>query len=108
MAIRSMVLSASPSAEAQEVPALQEGTRVWVTTVDGREEEGSVASMSPNHLVLQVDAASRAIALADVRRIEGRDSLVNGIRNGFDHPEPPEEDISIPPVDTTIQPRAGL
>ena len=36
------------------------------------------------------------------------EQLVNGIRNGFDHPEPPEEDLSIPPVDTTIQPRAGL
>jgi TRAP-type C4-dicarboxylate transport system permease small subunit len=36
------------------------------------------------------------------------EQLVNGIRNGFDHPEPPEEDVSIPPVDTTIQPRAGL
>jgi TRAP-type C4-dicarboxylate transport system permease small subunit len=36
------------------------------------------------------------------------EQLVNGIRNGFDHPEPLEEDISIPPVATTIQPRAGL
>src|ERR1700709_1460894 len=31
------------------------------------------------------------------------EQLVNGIRNGFDHPEPPEEDRDIPPVDTTIQ-----
>jgi TRAP-type C4-dicarboxylate transport system permease small subunit len=27
------------------------------------------------------------------------EQLVNGIRNGFDHPEPPEEDFAIPPVD---------
>jgi hypothetical protein len=25
--------------------------------------------------------------------------LVNGVRNGFDHPEPPDEDFAIPPVD---------
>src|SRR5580692_12646745 len=30
------------------------------------------------------------------------EQLVNGIRNGFDHPEPPEEDIDIPPIDTSI------
>ena len=35
------------------------------------------------------------------------EQLVNGIRNGFDHPEPPEEDLDIPPVDTTI-PGVGL
>jgi hypothetical protein len=28
------------------------------------------------------------------------EQLVNGIRNGFDHPEPPEQDLPIPPVDT--------
>src|SRR5260221_3892740 len=29
------------------------------------------------------------------------EQLVNGVRNGFDHPEPPEEDRDIPPVDMT-------
>jgi hypothetical protein len=77
-----MILSAPFPAGAQDVPALQEGTRVWVTTADGREQEGSVASTSAAGLVLRVDAASRSIALADVRRIEGRDPLGNGIRNG--------------------------
>ena len=28
------------------------------------------------------------------------EQLVNGIRNGFDHPEPPEEDPAIPIIDT--------
>jgi TRAP-type C4-dicarboxylate transport system permease small subunit len=28
------------------------------------------------------------------------EQLVNGIRNGFDHPEPPQADLPIPPVDT--------
>jgi TRAP-type C4-dicarboxylate transport system permease small subunit len=27
------------------------------------------------------------------------EQLVNGIRNGFDHPEPQEDDLAIPPVD---------
>jgi TRAP-type C4-dicarboxylate transport system permease small subunit len=33
------------------------------------------------------------------------EQLVNGIRNGFDHPEPSTEDNSISPVETTIQAR---
>jgi TRAP-type C4-dicarboxylate transport system permease small subunit len=28
------------------------------------------------------------------------EQLVNGIQNGFDHPEPPEEPIHITPIDT--------
>jgi hypothetical protein len=77
-----LVLSASSAAEAQVVPALEEGTRVWVTTADGREQEGSVASMSLTDLVMRVNDASVSIALGSVRRIEGRDPLGNGIRNG--------------------------
>ena len=34
------------------------------------------------------------------------EQLVNGIRNGFDHPEPPEIDRDIPPVDTNPETRA--
>src|SRR3981189_2263335 len=34
------------------------------------------------------------------------EQLVNGIRNGFDHPEPPLEDLDIPPADTNVQMRA--
>src|ERR1700743_2359906 len=30
------------------------------------------------------------------------EQLVNGIRNGFDHPEPPEEDLPIQPVDVNV------
>jgi TRAP-type C4-dicarboxylate transport system permease small subunit len=29
------------------------------------------------------------------------EQLVNGIRNGFDHPEPVEDDLAIPPVDVS-------
>src|ERR1700675_4770283 len=28
------------------------------------------------------------------------EQMVNGIRNGFEHPEPPEDDLAIPPIDT--------
>src|SRR4051795_2595226 len=34
------------------------------------------------------------------------EQLVNGIRNGFDHPEPPEEDRDIPPVVINTETRA--
>ena len=36
------------------------------------------------------------------------EQLVNGIVHGFDHPEPPDEDLPIPPVDTGVQRSAGL
>src|ERR1700729_4272561 len=31
------------------------------------------------------------------------EQLVNGIRNGFDHPEPLEDDLPIPPIDAVAQ-----
>jgi TRAP-type C4-dicarboxylate transport system permease small subunit len=34
------------------------------------------------------------------------EQLVNGIRNGFDHPEPPDEDFPIPPPGASAQTRA--
>ena len=36
------------------------------------------------------------------------EQLVNGIRNGFDHPEPPVDDLDIPAIDTSVQTRPGL
>jgi TRAP-type C4-dicarboxylate transport system permease small subunit len=36
------------------------------------------------------------------------EQLVNGIRNGFDHPESPEDDLAIAPVDVNLQPKVGL
>src|SRR5580698_6244469 len=30
------------------------------------------------------------------------EQLVNGIRNGFDHPEPPDDELAIPPVDISV------
>ena len=34
------------------------------------------------------------------------EQLVNGIRNGFDHPEPPEIDRDMPPADAAVSTRA--
>ena len=34
------------------------------------------------------------------------EQLVNGVRNGFDHPEPPEIDRDIPPADAAVPTRA--
>ena len=36
------------------------------------------------------------------------EQLVNGIRNGFDHPEPPEQDPNIPVIDTAAAMKVGL
>jgi TRAP-type C4-dicarboxylate transport system permease small subunit len=36
------------------------------------------------------------------------EQIVNGIRNGFDHPEPPEEDRDIQPIDTNLPTKVGL
>ena len=36
------------------------------------------------------------------------EQLVNGVTKGFDHPEPPEEDFPIPPVDTSTKTKVGL
>jgi TRAP-type C4-dicarboxylate transport system permease small subunit len=37
------------------------------------------------------------------------EQLVNGIRNGFDHPQPPDEDLVIPPVEgVSMKTRAGI
>jgi TRAP-type C4-dicarboxylate transport system permease small subunit len=34
------------------------------------------------------------------------EQLINGIKKGFDHPEPSDEDFPLPPVDTSVEMRA--
>src|SRR4030088_1253252 len=53
-------------------------------------------------LYAAIPLAGALIALFTVEQ------LVNGIRNGFDHPEPPEIDRDIPAIDSSIQTRPGL
>ena len=52
--------------------------------------------------LLAIPFAGALVALFTVEQ------LVNGIRNGFDHPEPPEIDRDIPAIDTSIPTRPGL
>jgi hypothetical protein len=83
LCIAAVILSGWPGvARAQGVPVVPQGTRVWVTTGDGREQEGTLASISSSELILVVGAATQSIPFASVRRLEARDSLVNGMRNG--------------------------
>ena len=51
-------------------------------------------------LYAAIPLAGSLIALFTVEQ------LVNGVRNGFDHPEPPEDDRAIPPVDVGTETRA--
>src|SRR3981189_2766521 len=53
-------------------------------------------------LYAAIPLAGALIALFTVEQ------LANGIRNGFDHPEPPEIDRDIPAIDTSIPTRPGL
>jgi TRAP-type C4-dicarboxylate transport system permease small subunit len=53
-------------------------------------------------LYAAIPLAGALIALFTVEQ------LANGVRNGFDHPEPPEIDRDIPAIDTSIQTRPGL
>lgn len=80
-AVAILASAASPAAS-QDVPALTGGTSVWVTTSDGDEHHGTVVAVSPAELVLRIDGMVRSIGIPDVRRIEGRDALGNGVRNG--------------------------
>jgi TRAP-type C4-dicarboxylate transport system permease small subunit len=47
-------------------------------------------------LYAAIPLAGALIALFTVEQ------LVNGIRNGFDHPEPPEKDLPLRPVDASV------
>ena len=76
------ILAGVSPAWAQDVPALKGGTGVWVTTSDGGEQRGTVVAISSSELVLRIGGVARSIALTEVRRIEGRDALGNGVRNG--------------------------
>jgi TRAP-type C4-dicarboxylate transport system permease small subunit len=53
-------------------------------------------------LYAAIPLAGALIALFTVEQ------LVNGIRNGFDHPEPPDEDLDIAPLDTAVTRKVGL
>ena len=78
---------------------------VWFGWINFLQGFGSfrMPSMTPiASLYAAIPFAGALVALFTVEQ------LVNGIRNGFDHPEPPEIDRDIPAIDTSIQTRPGL
>ena len=77
-----ILASAASPAGAQGLPLLKEGTGVWVTLRDGTQQQGTVAAASSSELLLRIGLSNWSIAVTEIRRVEGRDGLGNGVRNG--------------------------
>jgi len=79
-----MLLMALPAREAAaqdanvSAPVVRPGETIWVTTIGGKELKGKVVSSSSTSLTLKTDANAVTLGLIEVRRIETRDSLING------------------------------
>jgi TRAP-type C4-dicarboxylate transport system permease small subunit len=78
---------------------------IWFGYINYLRGFGSFRLPSGTPIASLYAAIPLAGALIAVFTIE---QLVNGIRNGFDHPEPPEIDRDIPAIDTSIPTRPGL
>ena len=61
---------------------LRPGDPVWIETTDGRTLRARFSSLIEDAIVLTDGVPLRRIRLGDVRRIQARDSVANGIRNG--------------------------
>lgn len=59
-------------------PVVRTGEIIWVTTTGGLELKGSVVSSSSTSVTLNRGADTITLPLMEVRRIEVRDSLLNG------------------------------
>ena len=70
------------AANAQALTGVREGAHVWITTAEGVEYEGRIAAIASTGLRLDAASGRMAFDLADVRRIEARDGLGNGMRIG--------------------------
>jgi hypothetical protein len=55
------------------------GREVWVTTAAGALEHGEVSVISDSSLTIRKRSGEVTLNLADIRLVEGRDSLKNGI-----------------------------
>jgi hypothetical protein len=77
-----LVLSVAQLAGAQTrvgaTGRVHEGQYVWVTAMDGGQYEGRVVAVEPGGIDLSADGLRRSLPIADIRRVETRDSLVNG------------------------------
>jgi hypothetical protein len=57
--------------------------KAWVTTVDGREQQGRLTSFTPSGVVLRLpDGQLATLPMRDVLRVEVKDGLGNGACNG--------------------------
>ena len=59
-------------------PVVRTGEIIWVTTTAGQELKGAVVSSSSTSVTLTKGADTITLPLMEVRRIEVRDSLLNG------------------------------
>ena len=59
------------------------GRTVWVTTNTGSVVHGKIAAISDSGLIMRDQGREVTIGLADVRLVEGRDSLRNGLQIGM-------------------------
>jgi len=72
-----VVLGAPAAARAQT------NQRAWVTTTDGREQQGRLTSFSSSGVLLKLpDGTVARLPLTDVLRVEIGDGLGDGARNG--------------------------
>src|SRR3979411_582391 len=76
---------------------------IWFGYINYLRGFGSFRLPSGTPIASLYAAIALAVVLIALFTIE---QLVNGVAKGFDHPEPPEEDFAIPPVDTGVQRRA--
>ena len=75
-----VVLAAAGVASAQ-MPELT-GKTIWVTTMDGEVHRGKVAADAAGAITLRVGELTTTIPRSDVRRIEARDSVDDGVIRG--------------------------
>ena len=66
----------------QSRPDVRVGGTVWVAMKDGREINGTVFSVSPALMELNVAGQQISIAMRDVLKIEAHDPVWDGVRKG--------------------------
>ena len=72
-----------PTSASAEVPSgVRIGRPVWVTTTDGREVYGTIASVSGTEIGVQAGRNLAPIRWTDVRLIQAPDSSVDGLVTG--------------------------
>jgi hypothetical protein len=75
-------LAEPPSERPAAFAPLRTGQTVWVTDSAGRNTKGTVASASAGALTLRHRTGATTIAASDITRIDGTDSLANGLLIG--------------------------